>query len=68
MPVLPDHLPHIHQHADASRAFGLLRTRGNRPRNRRAANKCDELAPPHAFPWEHAYAGPKDYHFATSGV
>jgi hypothetical protein len=23
---------------------------GKRPRNRRAANKRDELAPPHAFP------------------
>ena len=37
-----------HQHANASRSL-CLRPRRNRP-SRRAAKKCDELAPSHWFP------------------
>src|SRR6266568_7505525 len=37
-------------HADAPHALGLLRIRCKRPRSRRAADKQDELAPPHCFP------------------
>ena len=37
-----------HQHADQPHPFGLLRTRRDRP-CRRAAEECDELAPPHGL-------------------
>src|SRR5262249_38987079 len=37
------------QHSNASHAFGLLRPRRERPRCRRAAEKRDELAPPHSI-------------------
>ncbi|MGB6560087.1 MAG: hypothetical protein WBE96_22145 [Pseudolabrys sp.] len=33
------------EHADAPHPLALLRTRGERPRGRRAAEKRDELAP-----------------------
>ena len=36
-----------HEHADAPHPLGLLRARRERPRGRRAAEKRDELAPPH---------------------
>jgi hypothetical protein len=36
-----------HQHTDPPHALGLLRSRRKRPRNRRAAEKRDELAPSH---------------------
>jgi hypothetical protein len=42
------------QHAHAPHALGLLRSRSQRPRSCRAAEKADELAPLHVFPWEHA--------------
>src|SRR5204862_3376534 len=35
------------QHADAPDLARLLRRHGDRPCCRRAAEKCDELAPPH---------------------
>jgi len=37
----------VHQHADAAHALALLRPRGERPRDRRAAEQGDELAPSH---------------------
>src|SRR6266478_5611078 len=37
------------QHADAPHALALLRTRGEGPRNRRAADERDELAPLHSI-------------------
>jgi hypothetical protein len=37
-----------HEHADAAYPLGLLRLRRERPR-RRAAEKCDELAPVHSI-------------------
>src|SRR6185369_16533224 len=40
----------IHEHADAPHALRLLRTRAERPRSRRAAEKRDELTPPHCLP------------------
>ena len=39
----------IHQHADAPHPAGLLRPRRERPRCCRAANKRNELAPPHGM-------------------
>src|SRR5262249_41038577 len=36
-----------HEHANASHALGLLRTRRERPRHRRTAEECDEFAPFH---------------------
>src|SRR4029453_5475141 len=39
-----------HEHADASHALGLLRVSGERTGRYRAAEKCDELAPPHCRP------------------
>src|SRR5262249_31923960 len=41
-------LDRAHQHADAPHALALLRTRRDRPRGCRAAEKRDELAP---FQW-----------------
>ena len=38
------------EHADAPHPLGLLRARCKRPRRRRAAEKRDELAPPHVRP------------------
>src|SRR5215469_10096967 len=35
------------EHADAARALGLLRTRRDRPNNRRAGETGDEFASPH---------------------
>src|ERR1700730_16517218 len=44
----------------------LLRTRRERPRDRRTADKCDELAPPH---WPSSQAGlPTLYHVSERGV
>jgi hypothetical protein len=37
----------VHQHADAPHTAGLLRSRRERPRGGRAANKRYELAPLH---------------------
>jgi hypothetical protein len=38
----------IREHANAPRAFGLLRARGERPRSgRTAAKQDDQIAPPH---------------------
>jgi hypothetical protein len=34
-----------HEHADAPHPLGLLRTRGERPCSRRAAEQRDEIAP-----------------------
>jgi hypothetical protein len=47
----------IHERADASHPIALLRARRERPRNRRAAKQCDELAASHIapLPW-HAVA------------
>jgi hypothetical protein len=39
-----------HQSADPSHAFGLLRPCLERPRNRRAAEERDEIAPLHVSP------------------
>src|SRR5262245_27086407 len=39
----------IREHADAPRAFGLLRARRERPRNGRAAEKRYEVAPLHSM-------------------
>ena len=36
--------------------YALLRTYGERPSNRCAAEERDDLAPPHASPSKHAYA------------
>jgi hypothetical protein len=36
----------IYEHADAPHRLGLLRARNERPRCRRAAEQCDEVAPP----------------------
>jgi hypothetical protein len=38
---------HIHEHANAPHGLALLRARYGRPCYR-AAEQCDELAPPHA--------------------
>jgi hypothetical protein len=38
-----------HEHADTSHALVLLRTRRERPRGRRAADKRDEFAPSHSI-------------------
>jgi hypothetical protein len=38
------------EYADAPHPLGLLRPRSQRPRDRRAAEKRDELAPPHVPP------------------
>ena len=38
------------QNANSVEFNGLLRMRTERPRNRRAAEKPDEIAPPHAAP------------------
>src|SRR5262249_59938735 len=38
-------LGHVHEHADAPQALALLRARGDRPRNRRAAKERDESSP-----------------------
>src|SRR5438094_6974936 len=38
-----------HKHADAPNALGLLRTRRERPRHRRAAEQGDELAALHSI-------------------
>src|SRR5262249_60568755 len=40
----------IHQDADPTLSIRLLRARGERPRCR-AAEKRDELAPPHSMTW-----------------
>jgi hypothetical protein len=37
----------VHEHADASHALALLRTRRERPRSGRTANEPNELAPLH---------------------
>ena len=39
-----------HQHADPPHPLALLRPRRKRPRDGRAAEKCDELAPLHVAP------------------
>ena len=36
---------HVHEHADAPHALGLLRSRHERPHDRRAAEERDERAP-----------------------
>ena len=46
----------VHEHADAPHALALLRRRRARPRNCRAAEERDELAP---FPVEHGTASQK---------
>ena len=38
----------VHQHADPTHPAGLLRPRRERPRDCRAAQECDEVAPSHA--------------------
>jgi hypothetical protein len=43
-----------HEHADAPYAVALLRARRERPRDRRAAERSDEFAPPDA---EHGFPG-----------
>jgi hypothetical protein len=47
-----------HQHADPSHSVWLLGARRERPSHRRASEKRDELAPPHAVlpkkPQDHA--------------
>jgi hypothetical protein len=39
----------VHEHAHASHPLALLRPRRERPRRRRAAEQCDELAAPHSI-------------------
>jgi hypothetical protein len=39
---------HVHERADPPHSIGLLRPRHQRPR-RRAAECCDEIAPPHGL-------------------
>jgi hypothetical protein len=42
------------EHSDATHPVGLLRARGARPGDCRAAEKGEEFAPPHVCPSEHA--------------
>ena len=49
-PALPGSSARHDEHADAPHPLGLLRTRRERPRRRRAAEKRDELAPARASP------------------
>jgi hypothetical protein len=46
-------------------AYGLLRPRGDRPNDRRAAEKRDEFSSLHVTHQDSLCAIPKDYHFAT---
>src|SRR5262249_8874775 len=50
-PILPLRIAfaHCHQHADASQLPRLLRAHRERPRDRRAAEQRDELAPVHSI-------------------
>jgi hypothetical protein len=40
----------MHEHADAPHTLGLLRGRRKRPRRRRAADQCNDLAASHGTP------------------
>jgi hypothetical protein len=49
----------VHEHANAPNALGLLCVSGERPGHYRTDEKCDELAPLHVPPKDHALCNTK---------